>query len=130
MRRAIRTSVIPILLGLDKSTYKIAFTLFRRYGLISNIFAKERDLASYFCIFTSFHKLPESHRAAFTEMALEKFSSEAGEMTFLLIPCTDEYIDFVESDRQKLESIFIIRAQSDINEDLFPLSAPKQRKTI
>ncbi len=125
MRRAIRTSVVPVLLGLDGASYRIAFELFWRYGIISNIFAQKRTLASYFTPFISFYTLPLSQNGEFIIMSLEKFCTEVGEITFLLIPCNDFYEKFVEKNRTRLESRFIIRRADEIGERLFPITAVK-----
>ena len=120
-------SVTPIILGSTATAYKTAAHLFFRYGLISNIFAKSRTLASNLLFFVSFHPLPKSRNDCFTLMALERFYVEHGESTYLLILADSEYSGFIRRNRDTLETRFILRCPDDVTGDRFIFPLPQKK---
>lgn len=128
MRRIIYDSVVPIILGNEKLAYKIAASLFFRYGLVSNIFAESRSFASHFAFFTLYHTLPSSKNDCFVLMSLDRFYTERGESTYLLIPTNEEYAALIKRNLENLERKFIIRDSDDVvgKRDVFPLVAQKK----
>ena len=124
MRGAVSFSVTPIMLGFGNMTLKTARSLFFKYFLVSNVFDRNARFYIRLLPFVSFVRLAPSQSDSFTLMALDRFTSEYGDSTYLLIPCTEEFKSFTERNRDALESRFIIRSPEQILEyrELFPLA--------
>jgi len=125
MRTTIMMSVKPLLLGNSAKSLKIAFSLFLRYSLSSYIFVKDIPFFYRFIPFVSCLRLSESSDDRFVFMSIEHFTREYGESTYLLIPCTEKYRDFVDNNREILENKFIIRSPDEIlnRSEIFPITA-------
>ena len=133
MKKAISMSVKPVILGSEKLSSKLAFLLFIKYWLISCVFDEKIGFLSKINIFSSCRMLSSSYDDRFILMNLERFVVEHEEWaTFLLIPTTERYKDFVERNREKLESKFIIRFPEQIMSkgELFPLKCTNLRKDL
>lgn len=123
MRGAVSVSVTPVLLGSGSLSIKVAWSLFWRYFLVSNLFDRSVPLHLKLLTFISARKLSPSLDDRFTFMTLERFTAEYGDSTYLLIPCTEEFQSFTERNRDSLENKFIVRSPEQIlaQRELFPL---------
>ena len=117
IREAVSCSVVPMLMGDNKSSRRLARRLFWRFSLRSNIFDSQASSALRFMLSAKFRPLPEQGDE-FTLMSIERFAYERDGMTFLLIPCTRKARDFVERNRSDLENKFIIRSPKAMNRSL------------
>ena len=124
MRTTIMMSVKPIILGTSAEALKTAFSLFRRYSLSSCVFDIKVPFIYRFIAFISQRKISSSDDR-FITMSLDHYIREYGESTYLLIPCTEEHIRFVERNRDALENKFLIRSPEQIlgQGELFPTAA-------
>ena len=131
MRGAISVSVTPVILGDESLAAKLAWSLFIRFGLRSNVFDRMQKLSHRILPFISFQALSESRRDRFTLMSLDRFCTELGDSIYILIPTTKEYKAFIDRNLEKLENKFIIMSPAHILErkELFPLR-PTLRKDI
>ena len=130
MRMTVSTSVKPVLLGGGGTAIRVALCLFCRYALRSHLFSPKKGLVLS-PLLTSYHALPNTANDRFVIMDLERLTTEYGESTYLLIPCTPECASLVSRNRARLESRFIIRSPREIFEkgELFPLRA-RYRKDL
>ena len=117
MNTAVAWSVKPIILGSDTLALRIASRLFFRHWICSCIFDSRISFIFRLCLFSKFRKIPII-KSDFLMMELERFTQEFSEWsTFLLIPTTAEYRNFVISNRNALEKRFIILTPESIFEN-------------
>lgn len=109
MKYAVRSAVMPILLGFGKASIKTSWRLIAKYGILPTILDKKRSLGSFFTLFSMFRRLPDSDSDEILLMSLERISDEYGDMTCVIIPCSLPYERFVSRNRAKLENRFILR---------------------
>ena len=123
MRTTIMMSVKPILLGGSATAIRTATALFLRYSLSSCAFVSQATLLYRLLPFVLCRILSNTDDC-FVTMALDHFTREYGESTYILIPCTDAYRRFVERNRDTLEKRFIIRYPEElfVRGELFPLT--------
>ena len=105
MKYAVRSAVMPLLLGFGKTAAKTSWKLISKYGLVPTVLDKKFSLGS----FLIFRKLPDSASDEILLMSLEKIADEHPEMTCVIIPCTPIYAKFISRNKALLESRFILR---------------------
>ena len=105
MKYAVRSALMPLLLGFGKTSIKTSWRLVTKYGLLSTILDKKFPLGSFFV----FRKLPDSKSDEILLMSLERIADEHGDMTCVIVPCEPKYVKFVSRNKSRLENRFIIR---------------------
>ena len=109
----LKDSVIPMLLGDSFAAQFLALRLYLRCGVVSYICDTKKSLFSlinpavrYFPLFCSQN----------CNNALNSLSYAAANSDYLpiLVPCSHLYADFVENNREFLESRFIISDRSSV----------------
>jgi hypothetical protein len=114
MREVLPCSVIPMLLGNNRCSRRLARRLFWRLNLRSVIFdtfsSGELDLM----ISAAFSPIPMTSNDEFILLGLEKFAAENDDMTCLLVPCSDWFVEFTDRYRQRLDERFIIRLPAEV----------------
>ena len=109
MKYTVRSAVMPLLLGFGKTSVKTSWRLTVKYGIVPTVLDKNKSLVSFFTLFSSFRKLPDTNSDDILLMSLERVADEYGDMTCVIIPCEESYKKFVSKNRQLLESRFILR---------------------
>lgn len=112
-RNVISGSVLPMLLGDNKDSRRLARRLFWHFNLRSHIFARKCSLTLSLMLSAVFSPLPDSDSDEFVLMTVERFAAEHDEMTFLLVTCSKEAEAFIEKNRSALENRFLIRSYSE-----------------
>ena len=105
MKYAVRSAVMPLLLGFGKTSIKTSWRFVTKYGLLPTVLDKKFPLGS----FLSLRKLPNSDSDEILIMSLEKIADEHPEMTVVIIPCTPVYAKFVSRNKALLENRFLLR---------------------
>ncbi len=123
MRYVVPSSVLPILLGCGKTSIKVAWRLFAKYGVISTVLDIKRSPWMLLTPFSTFRRLPETDYDEILMMSLEKMADEYGDMTCLIVPCEEFFEGFVERNLPILEKRLIIRTPDSAHR----ISSRKQR---
>ena len=114
MRDVVPCSVIPMLIGNNKSSRRLARRLFWRFSVRSHIFDHRSSRILDFMLAAAFSPLPNTEDDEFILLTLDRFASEHSDMTYLLVPCSDEARALVERGRPTLEGGFIIRSPEEM----------------
>ena len=109
MKYAVRSAVMPILIGFGKTSVKTSWKLIVKFGILPTVLDKKRSLGSFFASLSMFRKLPDTDSDEILLMSLERLADEYGDMTCVIIPCERYYENFVSRNRARLESRFILR---------------------
>ena len=109
MKYAVRSSVMPLLLGFGKTSIKTSWRLTVKYGLLPTVLDKKRSLGSFFTALSMFKRLPDTDSDEILLMSLERIADEYRDMTCVIIPCEEYYKRFVSRNRAHLEGRFILR---------------------
>ena len=109
MKYAVRSAVMPLLLGFGKTSVKTSLRLTAKYGMIPMVLDQKRALGSFFTLFSSFRRLPDTDSDEILMMSLERLADEYCDMTCVIIPCEERYKKFVSRNRARLESRFLLR---------------------
>ena len=115
MRDVLSYSISPMLLGNNKCSRRLARRLFWRFGVRSCIFDTKSSRELDFMISASFSPLPDIYDDEFTILCFEKFASEMDDMTFMIVPCSQDFEELIQRNSPRLEKRFIIRTPSDID---------------
>ena len=113
MRDVVSSSVIPMLLGDNNNSRRLARRLFWYFNLRSYIFDKKCSLRLGLMLSAAFCQLPGGRSDEFIIMTLERFTGENDDMTFLLVTCSPEAERFIERNGGALEEKFLIRTYAE-----------------
>ena len=115
MRDVLPCSVIPMLMGNNRCSRRLARRLFWRLNLRSVIFDTFSSGGLDLMVSAAFSPLPITSNDEFILLGLEKFAAENDDMTCLLVPCSDEFGELVARNRHRLDERFIIRLPDEVS---------------
>lgn len=127
MRDVISGTVIPVFLGNTKYARMLARRFFWRFGVISYIFDRADAKGVKFMVSAVSRPLPITENDEFDLLSLERFATDMGELTYLLIPCTKSFSSLVFRNRDKLEGRFIIRSRGEMLSAFHIKCAPRKK---
>ena len=114
IREAVSCSVIPMLIGDNKISHRLARRLFWRYSVRSHVFDRQCSCALRLMLSASFSPLPVTDDDEFILMTLERFARERDGFTYLLVPCSKSSKAFIDRNRAALGTGFIIRSPGEL----------------
>jgi len=100
--------LLPVFLGSNRTSHRLAAVLFRRYGTVSVIADHRRTLRDLFNPATTFFALPSLEEPRLVAELLLELVGKDRDAFPLLIPCTEEYKTMVAKEAESLESRFIL----------------------
>lgn len=109
----LRRDLFVVLLGSNRTSHRLAASLFRRFGTVSVIADRHRGLRDLLNPATVFLSLPASCDPRLcAELLLDTVGSDR-DLFPLLVPCTEEYQAMAQKTETLLESRYILcRADS------------------
>ena len=103
--------LVPVLLGFSRETQRTAHRMFRQYGILSHVFCDKISRSMrLLSLSMKFHTVPHTSGEQLMMTALEDFAkqTENADVVLYLIPCTEEYVNFVWLHREQLERRYVI----------------------
>lgn len=108
--------LVPVLLGTSPETARTARRYFKKYGTVSHVFGDGLSLSTRLSICMKYHFV--RHRAGDHLMltALKDYAKQLGnaDLILYLIPCTEDYANFIWRNREILERYFVIANSSEM----------------
>lgn len=108
--------LIPVLLGLSQEVNETARRMYRRYGVVSHVFCEKIPIAMRLSLCMKFHVIKHTADERLMTQALHDFADQLGnaEVILYLIPCTEEYANFVWAHCENLEGKFVIASKEEM----------------
>ena len=109
--------LVPILLGFSIETQETAQRMFRKYGVVSHVFCNKIPLHFRLSLSMKFHVIRSTFDERLMLQALCDYADqlENADLILYLIPCTEQYANFVWNNRDRLERSFVIADKSEMN---------------
>ncbi|MBQ8311314.1 MAG: hypothetical protein IJX80_09930 [Clostridia bacterium] len=129
---ALSGELIPVLLGLSQEVNETAHRMYREYGVVSHVFCEKIPLALRLSLCMKFHLIRHTADERLMTQALYDFADQLGnaEVILYLIPCTEEYANFVWNHCEDLEGKFVIASKEEMYRvwfgEEFPLPSGKE----
>ncbi len=109
----LREKVRPVLLGADLNAYGMALAFHSAYGLVSEAIGKYRSGPTAYSHIVDFRECPELGDSDRALALLSELSRSRPDKTMILVPCTDEYSEFVIRNREELSKYFLFTCPSE-----------------
>ena len=108
--------LVPVLLGLSQEVNETARRMYRRYGVVSHVFCEKIPIAMRLSLCMKFHVIRHTSDERLMTQALHDFADQLGnaEVILYLIPCTEEYANFVWAHCENLEGKFVIASKEEM----------------
>ncbi len=102
--------LVPVLLGTSAEAMQTARRFFKKYGTVSHVFCHRLPLTSRLSFSVKYHPIQRSAEGLLMLTALKDFAKQLGnaDLILYLIPCTEDYANFVWRNREVLEPFFVI----------------------
>lgn len=102
--------LVPVLLGTSAEAMQTARRFFKKYGTVSHVFCHRLPLTSRLSFSVKYHPIQHSAGDLLMLTALKDFAKQLGnaDLILYLIPCTEDYANFVWRNREVLEPFFVI----------------------
>ena len=112
--------LVPVLLGTSPEATRTARRYFKKYRTVSHVFGDSLSLPTRLSLCMKFHMIKHTSNERLMTQALHDFADQLGraEVILYLIPCTEEYANFIWRNHETLERFFVI-ANSDEMEEVW-----------
>lgn len=107
-REILGESVVAVILGNTLRARLTSYRLYMKYGISSILCGERKNLFDLFDLRCGFLQLFRDADDALTVDRLSDLSKFYTEQILIILPATDEDIDFLEKNRERLETDFII----------------------
>lgn len=116
MKDVLSGELIPVLLGVSPQVSETAHRMYRKYGVISHVFCEKVPLTMRLSLCMKFHIIHRTANEQLMLQALHDFADQLGnaDVILYLIPCTEDYANFVWSKCEELERRFVIADKSEM----------------
>ena len=114
-KEAVRTSIIPILLGNSSATHRLSAKIYLRTGIKPYICDEKKIFADYIDPTSRFFPIFSKSNDALLCEILDYISSNSDYLP-MIVPCDDRYSRFISENRAFLEQRAIITSESDFFE--------------
>lgn len=113
---ALNAELVPVLLGISPEAMQTARRFFKKYGTISHVFCDEIPLSARLSLCVKYHPIRHSAGNLLMLTALKDFAKQLGnaDLILYLIPCTEDYSNFLWRNRESLEPYFVIAGQPEM----------------
>ena len=102
--------LVPVLLGTSAEAMQTARRFFKKFGTVSHVFSHRVSLASRLSFCVKYHMIHHSAGDLLMLTALKDFAKQLGnaDLILYLIPCTEDYANFIWRNKEALEPFFVI----------------------
>ena len=113
---ALDAGLVPVLLGISPEAMQTARRFFKKYGTISHVFCDSIPLSARLSLCVKYHPIHHSAGDLLMRTALKDFAKQLGnaDIILYLIPCTEDYANFLWRNREFLEPYFVIAGQPEM----------------
>ena len=108
LREEAKLYFVPFLLGNNSESHKLAKKIYRKYKIVCYILDGKKKITDLLDLSSRTLILPQTKKDAITVTQLIYLAEQTAYTLPLLIPCTTEYSELVEKNREILESSFIV----------------------
>lgn len=117
MKDVLSGELVPILLGFSPEAQETAQRMFRKYGVVSHVFCNKIPLPFRLSLSMKFHVIRSTSDEQLMLQALCDYADqlENADLILYLIPCTEQYANFVWNNRDRLERSFVIADKLEMN---------------
>ena len=104
--------LLPVLLGGDLNAYSMAMSFNKKFGVVSEVFARDKLAITELSSFINLHVVEELDNCNFAVPALVDFAKEHKDKKLILIPCADWYVEMLEYARDALSEYYYFNIPS------------------
>ena len=112
----LKSSIIPIFLGCNKTSRHLAFMLFNKFGISSLICEKPRGIKNILSFYARIHKLYSVDNPQIVVSQLLDLAQKYCDSLLILVPCSDTFASAVSLGNDVLENHFIISSPATLFE--------------
>lgn len=134
---ALSGELIPVLLGWSQEVRETAHRMYHQYGVVSHVFCERIPLPLRLSLCMKFHLINHTSDERLMLQALHDFADQLGhaDVILYLIPCTEEYANFIWENCDVLEGRFVIASREEMyrvwfGEELPRLSSSKEAGNV
>ena len=111
IQKEARLYFIPFLLGNNQSAHRLSKKIYKKHKIICYILDKKKTVADILDYSSKFLRLTEAKNTSLTAEQLIYFADQKPYTLPLLIPCTAEYEQLIEENRELLEASFVLSSK-------------------
>lgn len=114
IRKEAKLYFLPFILGNNKNAHKLSKKIYRRYGIVCFILDKKRVLSDIFDFSSRFLPITDTKNDALTVKEIIYLANQEQYTLPILVPCSKEYRELVEKNRELLEAIFVLSNEDTV----------------
>ncbi len=114
IREEARVYFIPFLLGNNSAAHRLARKIHRKYKITCYILDTKISFADIISTSSKFIKLTDTKSNAVRVEELLYLAKQTPYTLPILVPCTTDYEDFIDTMHEALESSFVISSMKDV----------------
>ena len=112
----LKSSIIPVFLGCNKTSRHLAFILFNKFGISSLICERPRGIKNILSFYASLYRIYNIDNPQIVICQLLDLAQKYRDSNLILIPCSDTFATAVSLGNDTLEKHFIISSPSALFE--------------
>ena len=114
IRKEAKLYFLPFILGNNKNAHKLSKKIYRRYGIVCFILDKKRVLSDIFDFSSRFLPITDTKNDELTVKEIIYLANQEQYTLPILVPCSKEYRELVEKNRELLEAIFVLSNEDTV----------------
>ena len=109
--------LVPVLLGTSSEAMQTARRFFKKFGTVSHVFSHRTPLTARLSLCVKYHTIQHSAGDLLMLTALKDFAKQLGnaDLILYLIPCTEDYANFIWRNKEALEPFFVVADQPEMD---------------
>ena len=119
-REALKTSVVPILVGDGLKARLLAAKVFMKYGVHSVICDEKQSAWRFVVGFGGFYKIIRTHDPRLLCEELERISELSAGGVLIIAPCSNIFSDLVSECEREIEKRFVIAKPNTLLDKIYP----------
>ena len=110
------SELVPVLLGVSSEAMQTARRFFKKFNTISHVFCDRIPLYARLSICVRYHSVHHGAGDSLMVTALRDYACQLGnaDVILYLLPCTEDYANFVWRNREELEPYYVIADQPEM----------------
>lgn len=104
--------ILPVLLGGDLNAYSMALSFKKKFGIASEVFARDKLAVTELSSFINLHVVESLDDCNSAVPALVEFALKHRDKKLILIPCADWYVEMLEFARDALSEYYFFHIPS------------------
>ena len=104
---------LPFILGNNPTAHKLSRKIYRKHKIVCYVLDKKRTFADILDFSSRFLGISTSNDDSLTVSQLIYLAEQCPTTLPILIPCSDEYAELIDKNREVLEAVFVLSSKEE-----------------